>query len=1408
MIADIDFNLIAPRLSGKREAFEEFCCQLARREIPECAVYTRLEGAGGDGGVESFADLPDGNRIGWQAKYVFKIGPLLTQATKSLKVALQNHPTLTKYILCFPFDLTGPTGRAGRSGIEKFNEWRDKQVQKAAEHGRNLKIEEWPESKLRSLLLEFDVSGGITTYFFDKKILSSEWFGDHIKVAQSIAGPRYTPELNVFTDVEKWFSAFGRTPEWVQKLEKMLKEVNKKYRWFSEAIIIDGNNSFNTSWPKHLLDEGMSVSDAIRDALETCGRIKDVSEVKDYQNSLRCLDDVLSKLSSLEDGLIEALEKQHGQGKADSLGFREFMAEHMVSRPAANLDATRDVHKVIHKLRGWIKSTACYLAFHSVFVLSGAWGVGKTHIVCDVASQRLKKGFLSCVAFGHQFDGKPDPWTRLAENLGLPITLGKDKLLDMLNAAAEGSRWPLILFIDAINETRPLQYWRNRLRPFIAEIGKRRNLLICLTCRTPFLDNFHSDLNGILVSEHPGFKGVEHIAATAFFEYYGLKPPVAPILQPEFSNPLYLRLTCETLKSLKMDRLPSGWIGSESIISAFLKRKEEEFAQETEGSRHDRIVTGSLFGIARSIADAGAAKLSRRKAIQVIQEVYPNSNIDVVNWLVRENLLIEEVSDNDSVLDTESTVRPAFERLGDFLIAWKIISEFDDEMSVNSAFDVGGRLNNLVQNEIAVKENFGVLSALSIVMPEKYPCKELSSLPAPAEVRDALLKIVVTSIPWRNADSFSHVTENALLEALNNPDFYQTTMDSLLSVSWRPSAMDSIWLHGFLNQLPLARRDANWCVYLHLSYENSGPVKRLIEATFGLNLDALDKDIAERWSVILLWFTAAADRRVKDWATRALMKLLVACPAVVPELLKRCLCVNDDEVRERLLLASYGALINTRNADEAEWSAKILLTEFRKMPQDFDNALLRDHIRCIGELAHKLKGVPGNSPQLVMQPIDSEWPLKLPTEDEVEEWGKQLHFTPDEFFSDFFKYSMNCLRTWTYEFTKEYMGKWILQRIARDFEYFGSNCKIYDDYMIGKYGGGRSKPTWAERIGKKYQWIAMYQLASRLQDHIERKKDDWALEPLQTPLILLEERRLDPTLLVEWNESVEVEPWWITESADLDSAGRLSDKDWVAKEEDIPALETLISAVEHSGQNWRVLAAYPSWGQRDEDAKWGDTYRNMWIHINSYLVRKEDFEVAERCLCCRNFFGQWMPRIPYILYGFAGEYPWATPFNTEAEEWDWTGKFGITLPVELQPSSSKLVGEWEYDSSIQEYYHMQVPARSLFIPADLWWNGQNGYRLAGGRTVFQDPSLTASRPAALLGDVDNLLDRLNKLEFQLVWTLLGEKWILGGHTGQQSPRRTFSQTAYLREDNSVQIEKRVFFDDYDRDTGPLTNESD
>ena len=86
---------------------------------------------------------------------------------------------------------------------------------------------------------------------------------------------------------------------------------------------------------------------------------------------------------------------------------------------------------------------------------------------------------------------------------------------------------------------------------------------------------------------------------------------------------------------------------------------------------------------------------------------------------------------------------------------------------------------------------------------------------------------------------------------------------------------------------------------------------------------------------------------------------------------------------------------------------------------------------------------------------------------------------------------MSRLREWEHAVPKDTMGKWILKRVADGLAYEESGCERYDEYVLGKYGGGRGKETWAERIGKKYQWIALYQLASRLHDHVERKRDSW-----------------------------------------------------------------------------------------------------------------------------------------------------------------------------------------------------------------------------------------------------------------------------------------------------------------------------
>jgi hypothetical protein len=356
--------------------------------------------------------------------------------------------------------------------------------------------------------------------------------------------------------------------------------------------------------------------------------------------------------------------------------------------------------------------------------------------------------------------------------------------------------------------------------------------------------------------------------------------------------------------------------------------------------------------------------------------------------------------------------------------------------------------------------------------------------------------------------------------------------------------------------------------------------------------------------------------------------------------------------------------------------------------------------------------------------------------------------------------------------------------------------------MLGNYGGGRSKPTWAERIRKKYLWIGMYKLAAQLNDHIERKRRSWEPEPLRTPFILLEERKHDPTLPLRINKNEHQKTsWWSSASVDFGSTEALSDVAWVEKEDDIPALESFLSVFSNNEQNWRVLVSYPSWDNRKEDTDKNAPYRNIWMHINSYLVKKPNFSKAYYRLKRRNFFGDWLPGAAKWSYGFAGEYPWATPFNIESDEWHGSGGHGDKLSMVYKPSWNTLVAEWEYDASLPQNYHMLLPARSFFSPGDLWWDREGGYGHVNGRLLFKDPSIKEAGPSALIADADDLHERLKKLGLKLIWTILGEKWILGSSITKPGPRRIFSQVAYLNEDGSLNIGDRVFFEDYDKDTG-------
>lgn len=1385
---DIDFEAIGPMSGGQNAAFEELCCQLARRsEHP--LQFVRLRGDGGDGGIEGYVESSDGKR-GWQAKYVFEPSRLVRQASRSFRTALEHHPDLRSFVLCFPFDLTGKTGR-GQGSVQKLDNWKTSALRYAKEVGRDVEIELWPASELRARIIEYDHSGGMGLFFFDQQILTNQWFIDHLAQAIATAGPRYTPKLNVPTDIASWFAAFGRTTAWWDALSARVRSLRKELRDLHVSKRPHGTpqeeaaGDLGTTWPG---DSAPKVAAQAAIIESTVAALQDAQDFDapaylELKGSLRSS---ASDLRSIEQVLALDLEDKYGHGAVNSPGFRQHMAEWMAALPAANLDSTRSVIEALDALVEWLESPACALAFETSFLLTGEAGSGKTHGVCDIASQRGQEGLRTCLLFGHQFMDEPDPWTRMAEALGL-TGLRRDQLLDAMNSAGEASGAALLVCIDAINETRPLNYWKNHLMPMLQALSSRPFLRVCIVCRTPYARECLPEQNQLFRAEHSGFSGRQREACRAYCEHYGLHPPTMPVLQPEMDNPLYLQVVCKTAHYLRLRSLPSDWVGSVKAIEAFLDQMERRFADEHQVPVNANLMHTTLMTLVSQLVDHAVTSVPWSTAVSAVLEriaAEPKRAYQYLEWLVHEGLLID---DPPSERSTEGTLRLAFERLSDFLVADAVLLS-----NARQPLDLEPWIGTVED----VKRHSGMLSVLSALLPERR-CAELSNMTNDPEVSNALLKLTVTSLQSRSELAFTDGTEALVRRALNQAALSFHAMEALVSIAWRPYPLDVHWLDDLLRSKPLAERDAYWCAFLYESFSKKRAVTELIDAARETSLEELDVDVAERWARLLLWFTAAADRRVKDGATRAAIAVLSGEPKILPSLIASMLSIDDDAVRERALLVAYGVLFKTRHLDTLKDVASMLQRHYTRDPAAFSNALIRDHIRAICELAAHFGALPiGIDPQFSNQAEEVEgWPLSLPSEQNVETWSESVGLWPDNHRSDFFIYSMNCMERWESGMSREGMVKWILQTIARDFRFTEFNCESYDQQMLLEHGGGRDKPMWAERIGKKYMWVAMYQLASRLHDNVAPKRDEWEPAPVGLPFILAEERQLDPTLsrLTDRSRGNQffAPPY-------LNTLGPLDDRAWIALEKDVPTISELVQVQTVSDQQWRPLMAHMSSG-RPDDREDDAPYRQIWLNLYAYMVHPRAAPILFEKLRGRNFLGRWMPEGLSVGEdgSFVGEYPWATSFNVMPSEW-YAGPHDERLLEFFVPAWNDLSFHWEYDASLESGgVSVKVPARVFFEDDELWWDGRGGYQRSGGRTVFVDPSVNLEGPPALMAEVEHLGAKLRTMGRCLFWTLLGEKWMLGGPIREalRTPIRTFSQVAWMDAEGAIQQSDLVFFDD-------------
>ena len=196
-LPDIDFKAIRLHRGMKSDAFEELCCQLASDEAKALGARFMRKGRGADGGVEAFAILPDGREVGWQVKYYWQIDAALKSLKESLDQALDKHPAMDRFIACIPFDPADSRKANTVSALQKWEAWRKAEIDEASKANRTIEIELWPAQGIRDRLMADPKAAGRTAFWFDETLLTEAWFREKHARAVTALGARYTASTNV-----------------------------------------------------------------------------------------------------------------------------------------------------------------------------------------------------------------------------------------------------------------------------------------------------------------------------------------------------------------------------------------------------------------------------------------------------------------------------------------------------------------------------------------------------------------------------------------------------------------------------------------------------------------------------------------------------------------------------------------------------------------------------------------------------------------------------------------------------------------------------------------------------------------------------------------------------------------------------------------------------------------------------------------------------------------------------------------------------------------------------------------------------------------------------------------------------------------------------------------------------------
>ncbi len=935
---------------GKRDAFERLCCQLfeswGKSEAGFDAQWTfrNINGAGGDGGIEAYwhnANMDEW--VGIQAKWFPERlrTPQFNQLRNSIDAALKLRPTMKRYIVCIPHDLTSKKiVKGGKTGRGEDEDWNDFE-QAIHDTYPSLAIVLWDESKIHSLLKEHE-SEGCWRFWFDKSEINPETIRLSLEQATAAIADRYTPEINADGGMTTFLEGFFGT---IASRRTLLHDIDSP---IAETEHLIGKIDSFLSIGKQKFVINAELAHTCRDALE--GYIQSLQNLREI---VRVEPAAPTKLNYPEVNYssIETFHREIGDLKR----------AHISSDHLRELDEALDGFHELPGIRE-LQRSVTHTTNDTHCVIHGSQGTGKT---CGLASTARKflgtREHSPILVLATDFRDEDSWYQAIQHALGLGSGWDETSLWQALSSYAALSdvtnddlyiRSKVAIMVDALDERPPSSAWEKRIRETDAISARYPRIRFAFTSRPVgirFKDT--SLLNCTYRIRDNGDVPVWRLF-DRYIEHFNIDPGGDDRYKWLLNTPSELRMFCAAYH----DRILPGQVSTclTDLTNAEINRLDEEFAarsSQAEPCHTSQAVRRALQGLSSLFMSTGgpAGKEEIRRALAGSDISEPHHE-PLITFLSDYGILRKRKKreSNKSPFAPDShNYSPGSRHLWDYFMAYAMWQNKD------------ATLKTLLENNPDAANMYGVLLVEGGILPRES--ERLVEAVGEHEAYEITLYALSHATPnkaakyreWalvelqKRGDALSGIVNDVVLPVANTPahPLGPTMLDEFLRSFSSPIARDVIW------SFPASIRegDVHHGPRLSLYFERE-------------SLKAMPKlqgfETASQMPLVLAWGLSAVSNLKRRHCSGELVKWGMRNPKEFTELFRKFYLCDDPQIREDMFAIAEEIVCQGQIDADTQTALKYLVVDSAfKSPDNPGNrdAAVRFYGRLIVEHCYNEK---------------------------------------------------------------------------------------------------------------------------------------------------------------------------------------------------------------------------------------------------------------------------------------------------------------------------------------------------------------------------------------------------------------------------------------------------------------------